>query len=196
MDSSQPQTEPPEMYAAQSEMSEDTPREVYPPPPGVHWAVLLAAQIVVAILTVALVPKPWWNFVSNVAVDVWAVNICLWLRRLNPASMSLFWCVAYIAPQLAFTVPTGTEPMSTGFTIFAGSLALLALLIWFVTIYVIRADLHYHYNLREPVGLYLSGVMTFFFNFFYFQYHLHKIAQLRERYGDRPFYYQGGPPLP
>jgi hypothetical protein len=86
--------------------------------------------------------------------------------------------------------------MSTGFTIFAGSLALLALLIWFVTIYVIRADLHYHYNLREPVGLYLSGVMTFFFSFLYFQYHLRKIAELRERFGDRPFYYQGGPPLP
>ena len=79
--------------------------------------------------------------------------------------------------------------------IFAVTLALICIVIWIATIYLVRAELHYHYNQREPVGLYLSGVMTFFFSFLYFQYHLYKIAQLRERYGDKPFYYQGGPPL-
>jgi hypothetical protein len=193
MDSPQPQTQP-----AQTEqvLAETEARVVYPPPPGVHWAALLAAQIGLAILTVIFFPKPWWNLISNMAVDAWAIYLCLWLRKLNPASMSLFWCIAYIAPQLAFTVPTGPQPSTFGITLFAAALALLAALIWIVTIYVIRADLHYHYNLREPVGLYLSGIMTFFFSFLYFQYHLRKIAQLRERYGDRPFYYQGGPPLP
>lgn len=37
--------------------------------------------------------------------------------------------------------------------------------------------------------------MSFFFFYVYFQFHLRKIAQLKDRYGDRPFYYQGGPPL-
>jgi hypothetical protein len=68
---------------------------------------------------------------------------------------------------------------------------------WFITVYVIRAELHFHYNVREPVGLYLNGIMTFLFSLFYFQYHLYKIAKLRERNGNRPFYYQAGPlPLP
>lgn len=188
MDSPEAQTEP--------GLAEAEPRVIYPPPPGVHWAALFAAQIGLAILAVILVPKPWWNLVSNLAVDGWMIYLCLWLRKINTASMSLFFCIAYIALQLAFTVPTGPPPTSFGITVFAAVLALLALLLWLVTIYVIRADLHYHYNLREPVGLYLSGVMTFLFSFLYFQYHLHKIAALRERYGERPFYYQGGPPLP
>jgi hypothetical protein len=36
--------------------------------------------------------------------------------------------------------------------------------------------------------------MTFFFSLFYFQYHLYKIARLRERNGNQPFYYQAAPP--
>jgi Na+/H+-translocating membrane pyrophosphatase len=109
--------------------------------------------------------------------------------------MSIFWCAAYVALQVAAGVPGGPSPASTGIMIFAVTLALICIVIWIATIYLVRAELHYHYNQREPVGLYLSGVMTFFFSFLYFQYHLYKIAQLRERYGDKPFYYQGGPPL-
>ena len=172
------------------------PRVIYPPPPNVPWTVLFGAQIVIAILAIILAPRPWWNLVSNLAFDAWAVYLCLWLRRLNPDSMSIFCCAAAIAPQIAFAVPTGPQTMTPGAAIFAGALALLGLLLWIVTIYVVRADLHFQYNIREPIGLYLSGIMTFFFSFLYFQYHLYKIAQLRERWGDRPFYYQGGPPLP
>ena len=97
--------------------------------------------------------------------------------------------------QLAVLAPSALQPSSSGITIVAGILALISLCTWIVTIYVIRAELHIHYNVREPIGLYLSGVMTLFFSFLYFQYHLYKIAQLREKYGDRPFYYQGGPTL-
>jgi len=175
---------------------EAQPRVIYPPPPNVHWAVLLAAQIVVALLAMVLVPKAWWNLASNLAFDAWAIYLCLWLRKINPDSMSIFCCAAAIAPQIAFAVPTGPQPMTPGATIFAAALVLIALLMWIVTIYVVRADLHFQYNIREPIGLYLGGFMTLSFSFLYFQYHLYKIAQLRERYGDRPFYYQGGPPIP
>jgi len=176
-------------------LPEAEPRKVYPPPPNVHWEVLFGAQFVVVILVVILAPKAYWNFLSNLAFDAWVIYLCLWIRRLNPAFMSIFWCIAYVALQLSFTVPGAPLPLSGGITIFAASLALLSFALWIITIYVIRAELHYHYNQCEPVGLYLSGVMTLFFSFLYFQYHLYKIAQLRERFGDRPFYYQGGPPL-
>jgi hypothetical protein len=174
---------------------ETEPRVAYPPPPNVHWAVLLAAQLAIAILAVVFTPKPWWNLLGNLAFDLWALYICLWIRKLEPAAMSIFFCVAFVALQLVFTVPYGPQPMNQSLTIFGGILALIGVVIWIVTIYVVRAELHYHYNVREPIGLYLSGVMTFFFSFLYFQYHLYKIAQLRERYGDRAFYYQGGAPL-
>jgi hypothetical protein len=33
-----------------------------------------------------------------------------------------------------------------------------------------------YYNTVEPINLRLSGVMTFFFSFLYFQYHFSRIA--------------------
>ena len=174
---------------------ETAPRVIYPPPPNVFWVVLLAAQFAIAILTVILFPKPYWNLVSTLLCDIWVVYLCLWLHKLDARFMSIFWFAACIALQIAITFPSSSPPIGTGITVVAAILALAGALTWIVTIYVIRAELHIHYNVREPVGLYLSGVMTFFFSFLYFQYHLYKIAQLRERNGDRPFYYQGGPPL-
>lgn len=179
-----------------STIAETEPRVVYPPPPNVHWGTLLAAEFVIAILTVFIFPRPWWNLVSSLVVDAWAIYLCIWLHRLDARFLSIFWCAACVALQLAITFPFDSQPSSDGITIAAGILALTGLCMWIVTIYLIRAELHIQYNIREPIGLYLSGAMTFLFSFLYFQYHLYKIAQLRERYGDRPFYYQGGPPLP
>jgi hypothetical protein len=175
-------------------LPETAPRVIYPPPPNVHWGVLLAAEFVIALLVIWIFPKLYWNFVSNLAVDAWAIYLCLWLHKLDVRFMSIFWCAAYVASQLALTAPSGPQPSSDGIPVVASILALVSLGTWIVTIFVIRAELHIHYNVREPVGLYLSGAMTFLFSFLYFQYHLYKIAQLREKYGDRPFYYQGGPP--
>jgi hypothetical protein len=174
---------------------ETEPRVIYPPPPNVHWGTLLVAEFVVALLTVYIFPKPYWNLVSSLVCDAWAIYLCLWLYKLDARFMSVFWCAAFVASQLAVLAPSALQPSSGGITIVAGILALISLCTWIVTIYVIRAELHIHYNVREPIGLYLSGVMTLFFSFLYFQYHLYKIAQLREKYGDRPFYYQGGPTL-
>jgi hypothetical protein len=42
-----------------------------------------------------------------------------------------------------------------------------------------RASLEEHFNRAEPVGLSLSGVMTFFFGGLYFQYHLNRINELK-----------------
>ena len=44
----------------------------------------------------------------------------------------------------------------------------------------LRSSLEQHYNSAEPMGLSLSGVMTFFFGDIYFQYHLNDI--MRRKY--------------
>jgi hypothetical protein len=41
----------------------------------------------------------------------------------------------------------------------------------------LKNALEEYYNSVEPINLQLSGVMTFFFNVIYFQYHLSKIRQ-------------------
>ena len=176
--------------------AETEARNAYPAPPNVHWVVLLSGQMTIALLACMMVPRSYWSLVSNLALDAWAIYLCLWIRRLEPEAMSIYWCAAYVAMQVAFNVPGAPVTANSGMSIFAIAMGLICAAMWIATIYLIRAELHYHFNQREPVGLYLGGVMTFFFSFLYFQYHLYKIAQLRERWGDRPFYYQGGPPLP
>src|SRR6202789_3865916 len=166
---------------------------VFPPPPKVHWGVLLAALFGIAVLARLLIPVRYGILVLDLAFDVWAIYLCLWIRRLEPAAMSLYWCLAYIALQIACSVPGTPVPSNYPITFFATTLALMCIAMWFITVYVIRAELHYHYNVREPVGLYLHGMMTFFFSLFYFQYHLYKIAKLRETNGNQPFYYQAAP---
>jgi hypothetical protein len=42
-----------------------------------------------------------------------------------------------------------------------------------------RSDIEEHYNSAEPIALVLSGVMTFFFNVYYFQYHFTRINELK-----------------
>jgi hypothetical protein len=181
-------TEPPPQPDAE-------PQHVFPAPLSVHWAVLLTAEFFIAIVAIVFAPRPYWSLVSNLGFEAWAIYLCLWIRKLEPGAMSIFWCSAFVVLELVINVPAGPPPANAGITIIGGILALLAIALWIVTIYLIRAELHYHYNVREPIGLYLGGVMTFFFSFLYFQYHLYKIAQLKQRYGDRPIYYQGGPPF-
>ena len=135
----------------------------YPPPPNVHWAVLLVAQFVIAILLLFLVPNAYWSLCSILAGGAWAIYICLWIRRLEPGTMSIYWCAAYVALQISFSIPGAPVPADMGITLFAAALGLICLAMWIVTIYLIRAELHYHYNQREPVGLYLGPVMTLFF---------------------------------
>ena len=43
--------------------------------------------------------------------------------------------------------------------------------------YSIKNALEEHFNSVEPMGLQLSGVMVFFFNVFYLQYHLSEIRK-------------------
>ena len=153
-------------------------------PPAVHWAVVLIAQLLAIVAAFGLAPRAYWALIASLIADVWIVYLCVWIRRLNPAFMSLFWCVAFVALELAFTVPGAPLTVSKDITILATALVMLDLALWIVTIYVLRAELHFHYNQREPVGLYLGGAMTFFFSYFYFQYHLRRIAKLKEADSD------------
>ena len=45
--------------------------------------------------------------------------------------------------------------------------------------FTMRNELERYYNTVEPIGLRLSGVMTFFFGGLYFQYHLNRINDIK-----------------
>ena len=59
-------------------------------------------------------------------------------------------------------------------------LQLLYTALLIVARFSLRASLEEHFNSAEPIGLSLSGVMTFFFGGIYFQYHLSDIVRRKQ----------------
>jgi hypothetical protein len=53
---------------------------------------------------------------------------------------------------------------------------IVAVVLALAAIFGMRSSIERYYNTVEPIGLRLSGVMTFFFNLLYFQYHFSRIA--------------------
>jgi len=157
-----------------------SPSSDYPPPPRVHWVVLLLAWFALSMLVAVSAPFRYQNLLDSLIVNSWAVYLCLWLRRLNPEAASFFWCDVYVVVEIAyaliFAVPHRSEALDT----LGAFLALASAILATVTIFIIRSELLQHYNHREPIGLDLSGVMTFFFSFLYFQAKLYPIATLKE----------------
>lgn len=129
----------------------------YPPPPALHWLVLLVAVAAAEALAYFFVPSPFREFAINIAIAVWPIYFCMWIRKVQPKSLSLYWALASFA---------------TGF--------LFSWLLWIVVIFEVREELQEHYSRREPIGLRLNFLLTLFFSFVYFQYHMRRIAQLKQ----------------
>src|SRR5580704_205997 len=61
-----------------------------------------------------------------------------------------------------------------------GLFSLGGFVIWLIGVFSMKASIEEHFNTVEPIGLQLSGVMTFFFNVIYFQYHFTEIARAKQ----------------
>jgi hypothetical protein len=105
-----------------------------------------------------LVPQPYREFLVNLVIAAWPIYLCIWIRRIDDRSLSLYWALASFA---------------TGF--------LFSWLLWIVVIFEIREELLDHYNRREPIGLRLNLILTILFSFVYFQYQLNRIARDKAR---------------
>ena len=125
---------------------------LYPLPPRIHWAALLLAVLSAEALVLWLVPLPYRDIVVNLVTAAWPIYLCLWIRRIDQRSSSLYWAIASLV---------------TGF--------LFSWLLWIVVIFEIREELLEHYNRREKIGLRMNWLLTFLFSFFYVQYKLNKI---------------------
>jgi hypothetical protein len=157
------------------------PNIEYPPPPRVHWFILLLAWFALAILIAWQVPTRWQNLANSLVVDAWVFNLCLWIRSLDQDARSPFWCDVYLIVELSCAAMSSRQTPSNLYDSITGILVLASAVLGIVTIFLIRADLLKHYNQREPIGLELSGMMTWFFSFLYFQARLYPIAQARKR---------------
>jgi len=149
-------------------------------PPKVHWLTLMAALWAWKILVKIYAPNQYAVLLDSLAADAWAFYLCRWIASLDDDAKSPFWCDIAVVVQLTcagFTV--ATKPGIVLESIVA-ALGFASAILAIVTIYKIRDDLEAHYNGREPYGMDLNGLMTFFFSFLYFQAKLYPIAKAKE----------------
>jgi hypothetical protein len=152
----------------------------YPPPPRVHWLVLLVAWWAASFLIALSVPERYRALANSILVDAWAFYLCHWIGRLDPEARSPFWCDVSVVVELGCAGLSSIHHSSDLMNLCIGLLGIASGILGIVTIFLIRSDLEKHYNSREQAGLSLSGVMTFFFSFLYFQYHLYGIANRKK----------------
>ncbi len=140
---------------------------IYPDPPNLHWGLVLLFSILSCGLFSAV-----WNLVQ-----------AAWMKKVAPQSTALYYYIASLC-ALAATFFTGVEAAythSSNSTVGAVNLVYYILLL--IGRFSLRSSLEQHYNSVEPMGLSLSGVMTFFFGDIYFQYHFNDI--MRRKYSAR-----------
>jgi len=153
----------------------------FPPPPPVHWTVLLAGSCLFDGLAAKFAPNPYSSWIGGLLLDAWATYFCIWLRRLDRESVSYRWCIAITAAAVLGQV-IADSTADTSWWRFA-SLGLLALSIGVYVLLVlsIRTTLLRHYNEREPVGLTLGPWVSILLSFYYFQYKLYPVARFKDR---------------
>jgi hypothetical protein len=137
-----------------------------PVPPDMHWIVLLVLA--------------WITF--GLAGLIWVFKQAAFVKRLDPASNAvMLWLGAIVAMVLQtviflVVVGAGSTRSSEAALLVIMLLNVVVIVFGLMAVFGMRSSLVRYYNSVEPIGLRLSGVMTFFFNVLYFQYHFSRIA--------------------
>ncbi len=138
-----------------------------PIPPDMHWAVVL----VLAWFTMGLAGLVWAfrqaGFVKKIDPSNKAVTMFV-LALLGMVGQVVLYIMAFASRSMAMMTTVSLVIMLLNFVI---------IIAWLVGIFGMRSSLVRYYNSVEPIGLRLSGVMTFFFSILYFQHHFSRIAR-------------------
>lgn len=138
---------------------------VTPVPPDFHWALVLLLTIVTCTLF----------------STAWLIVESVWIRKIKPASKGLLFVLLAQGCFLFGGFVNGfVGAVDHGAPSFGSLFTLGGLVLHVVGIFTIRSDMEEYYNTTENIGLTLSGVMTFFFAVFYFQYHFSRIAKWKK----------------
>ena len=139
-------------------------------PPEMHWVVVLVLS---------------W-ITGGLGGLVWAFREALFVKKINPASNAVLLLVVSLLGMAAQIVVYIGMFSATSMSDAQGALGLIMLLnivilvAALMAVFSMRRSLVNYYNTIEPMGLKLSGAMTFFFNILYFQYHLSRISQWKK----------------
>jgi hypothetical protein len=137
------------------------PGNAYPTPPNFHWLLVLVLSLVTCWIF------GWaWMFVESSFV-----------KRIDRGSNAIL----YYALGLIIAFGGGFYAGVIHSDEIKGLATIVAAVLVIAGHYSIKGSLESHYNREEPIGLRLSGVMVFFFNVLYFQYHFSEIAKWKRR---------------
>ncbi|HLK68039.1 MAG TPA: DUF4339 domain-containing protein [Bryobacteraceae bacterium] len=133
-----------------------------PLPPDLHWAVLLVIAVFCGIFTTI------WMFVQ-----------ANFVKKLKPDFNGLtMYILAVVGLVIGYIIMiAGVTSREDALQAFGGLILLGSVVFFIIGHFSIKSALEEYYNSVEPIGLRLSGVMVFFFNVFYFQYHFNRIRQ-------------------
>lgn len=131
-----------------------------PLPPSLHWGwVLLLTLLTCGLFSVV------WQFVQAAFV-----------KKIDRTSPAIILSIGSILLALLGAVMEAVTPGRVFVPLIVNLCSLACSLASFFSM---RRSLQDYYNRQDPIGLELSGVLTFFFNVFYLQYHLRAIAELK-----------------
>jgi hypothetical protein len=138
-----------------------------PVPPGLHWALVLLFGVLTCGIFTCI-----WIFVQAAFVNKLRTNSKpLVLYAIGMGGI-------FVGDVLAVLNDSGALALG-------GLMVLGCAVVLIVAHFSMKSALEEYYTRVEPYNLRLSGVMTFFFNTLYFQYHLGQIAEWK-RTGVRP----------
>jgi hypothetical protein len=135
-------------------------------PPDFHWALVL----LIGVVTCGL-----FNY-------AWLIVEAVFVRKSKPDSKGLLFVILAVAGFFAGGFVNGvTAAASHGQSSPFGALFSIAgFVLYVVGVFQMKSDLESYYNSTERINLRLNGVMVFFFNVYYFQYHFSRIAQWKK----------------
>ena len=140
-------------------------------PPNLPWALMILLCIV-----------PFFAI-------VWGFILANWAKKLNGNSVPLIAMIVTTICMLGYygslisTIlgAAASSPGTAGASLGMSGLFSLGLIVSIIVAnFSIRSSIESYYNSTENIRLSLSGVMTFFFNIIYFQYHVNRLWRWKQ----------------
>ncbi|HET9282725.1 MAG TPA: DUF4339 domain-containing protein [Candidatus Angelobacter sp.] len=137
-----------------------------PVPVDFHWALVLLITIVTC----------------GLFGHAWIIVESVFVRKIKPDSKGMLFVILGIAGLYGGEILNGVLAAASpgDYAPVGGLFTLAGVVLYIVGIFQIKGDMEEYYNSIEPINLRLSGVMTFFFNVYYFQHHFSRIAQWKK----------------
>ncbi len=107
------------------------------------------------------------------------------MRRVDVRSIALWF---YVAAAVLFLINAPASYHSVSHFVFGTPIIVHThndwlggsrWILWLIARFVMRSELLRHFNGPEPIGLRLSGFLTFFFGGLYFQYQFNRINEIK-----------------